>query len=64
VWQVLVGYMALSCTLLLGFMGGLLWYTALVRWQLPCDWLTFAAVLYNFAFVGVLAIFYQKVGLG
>jgi len=56
----LFGYMAFSSTMLLGLMGGLLWYTALVRWDLPCDYLTFVAILYNFAFVGVAAIFYQK----
>jgi presenilin 1 len=56
----LFGYMAFSSTMLLGLMGGLLWYTALARWDLPCDYLTFVAVLYNFAFVGVAAIFYQK----
>ncbi|KAM3576450.1 hypothetical protein VYU27_001616 [Nannochloropsis oceanica] len=56
----LFGYMAFSSTMLLGLMGGLLWYTALIRWDLPCDYFTFVAVLYNFAFVGVAAIFYQK----
>ncbi|TFJ85532.1 hypothetical protein NSK_003042 [Nannochloropsis salina CCMP1776] len=56
----LFGYMALSSTMLLGLMGGLLWYTALIRWDLPCDYFTFVIVLYNFAFVGVVAIFYQK----
>lgn len=59
--QVLVGYMALSCILLLGLMGGLLWETALIRWELPCDKFTFYFALYNFAAVGVTAIFYQKV---
>ena len=62
--QVLVGYMAFSCIMLLGLMGGLLWYTALIRWDLPCDYLTFFFVLFNFAVVGVIAIFYQKVRPG
>jgi hypothetical protein len=35
--------------------------TALTKWELPCDMYTFFIVLYNFAIVGVLAIFYQKV---
>lgn len=56
----LFGYMAFSCTMLLGLMGGLLWLTAMVKWDLPCDYLTYVVVLYNFAFVGVVAIFYQK----
>jgi presenilin 1 len=53
--------MAFSCTMLLGLIGGLLWQTALERWELPCDALTFCLVLYNFAVVGIVAIFYQKV---
>lgn len=61
--QVLVGYMGFSCIMLLGLMGGLLWHTALVRWSLPCDSFTFFFTLYNFAVVGVTAIFYQKVPL-
>ncbi len=53
--------MAFSCTMLLGLMGGLLWQAALLKWELPCDYLTYSLVLYNFAVVGIAAIFYQKV---
>lgn len=53
--------MAFSCTMLLGLMGGLLWQTAMIKWELPCDYLTYVLVLYNFAVVGIAAIFYQKV---
>jgi len=56
----LLGYMIFSSGLLLALMGGLVWYTALEKWQLPCDYFTFFIVLYNFAIVGILAIFYQK----
>lgn len=56
----LLGYMIFSSGLLLALMGGLVWYTALERWQLPCDSITFFSVLYNFAIVGILSIFYQK----
>lgn len=56
----LLGYMIFSSGLLLALMGGLVWYTALERWQLPCDSITFFTVLYNFAIVGILSIFYQK----
>lgn len=58
--QCLLGYMAFSCTMLLGLMGGLLWQAAMVNWELPCDYLTYVVVLYNFAVVGIAAIFYQK----
>ena len=34
---------------------------ALIKWELPCDAYTFCIVLYNFAIVGIIAIFYQKV---
>mmetsp|Transcript_5232 Transcript_5232/g.5362 ORF Transcript_5232/g.5362 Transcript_5232/m.5362 type:complete len:457 (+) Transcript_5232:114-1484(+) len=56
----LLGYMIFSSCLLLALMGGLVWYTALEKWQLPCDYITFFAVLYNFAIVGIISIFYQK----
>lgn len=62
--QCLFAYMAFSCTMLLGLMGGLLWQAALIQWELPCDLLTYVVVLYNFAVVGIVAIFYQKVRKG
>lgn len=55
------GYMALSCSVLLGLMGGAVWKAALDVFQLPCDVFTYYGVLWNFAAVGVVAIFYQKV---
>jgi hypothetical protein len=33
---------------------------ALATWELPCDLITFYVVLYNFAVVGIIAIFYQN----
>jgi hypothetical protein len=45
---------------LLALLGGLLWYTALVLWEIPFDAFTFFFILWNFAVVGVIAIFYQK----
>jgi presenilin 1 len=56
----LTGYMIFSSGILLGMLGGLIWYTALLRWDIPMDSYTFFSVLYNFAIVGVMAIFYQK----
>ena len=40
--------------------GGLVWWTLLEAWQVPLDSITFFLVCYNFAVVGVVAIFYQK----
>lgn len=58
----LLGYMAMSSAVLLGLMGGAVWDSALEVFQLPCDVFTYYGVLWNFAVVGVVAIFYQKVG--
>ena len=57
--KVLVGYMMLSSVLLLGVMGGVLLWTTLDRYQIPCDSFTFLFVCYNFGVVGVVSIFYQ-----
>lgn len=57
----LVGYMAMSSAVLLGVMGGAVWGAALEVFQIPCDAFTYYGVLWNFAVVGVVAIFYQKV---
>jgi presenilin 1 len=56
----LTGYMMFSSATLLGVMGGSFLYTALDKWSIPCDYITFVFVLWNFAAVGVLSIFYQK----
>jgi len=56
----LLGYMIFSSGILLSLLGGIIWYTALIKWELPCDAYTFCIVLYNFAIVGIIAIFYQK----
>eukprot|EP00611_Tribonema_gayanum_P023646 TRINITY_DN5010_c0_g1_i2.p1 TRINITY_DN5010_c0_g1~~TRINITY_DN5010_c0_g1_i2.p1 ORF type:complete len:365 (+),score=135.66 TRINITY_DN5010_c0_g1_i2:120-1214(+) len=56
----LLGYMMLSSVSLLGLMGGLVFLTALDMWQIPIDIFTFIVCLWNFAAVGVIAIFYQK----
>lgn len=60
----LMGYMAMSSVLLLGLMGGVMWKSVLEAFQIPCDAFTFYGFLWNFAVVGVVAIFYQKVGEG
>ena len=56
----LIGYMMLASTSLLGFLGGNIWYTAITIYNLPVDKFTYVMVLWNFAAVGILAIFYGK----
>ena len=56
----LLGYMIFSSSLLLGFLGGFLWYTTLMTYELPCDMITFYFILWNFAIVGIISIFFQK----
>jgi LytS/YehU family sensor histidine kinase len=57
---ILIAYMVLSSTMLLGVMGGTLWKTVLDKYQLPCDIISYGIASYNFAGVGVIAIFYQQ----
>ena len=56
----IVGYMMFASTSLLAFLGANIWYNAINIYSLPVDKFTFVMVLWNFAFVGVLAIFYGK----
>ena len=53
----LIGYMILCSSTLLGVLGGNLVQTALTIYDIPLDKITFALVMFNFAIVGVLAIF-------
>ena len=57
--KVLIGYMMFSSMTLLGVLGGVLFNVMIEKYQIPIDWFTFSFALYNFAFVGVAAIFYS-----
>jgi len=57
--KVLIGYMMISSMTLLGVLGGELFSIAIAKYRIPIDWFTFVFGLYNFAVVGVTAIFYQ-----
>lgn len=57
---ILIGYMMFCSTSLLGFLGGHIWYVAIQIYNLPVDKLTYFFVLWNFAAVGILSIFYGK----
>mmetsp|Transcript_12393 Transcript_12393/g.20040 ORF Transcript_12393/g.20040 Transcript_12393/m.20040 type:complete len:510 (+) Transcript_12393:2-1531(+) len=56
--KVLVGYMMFSSMTLLGVLGAELFNVAIEKYRIPIDWFTFVFGLFNFAVVGVTAIFY------
>lgn len=50
---------------ILGFEGGQLMDTILIdNFEWPVDWISFLYIMYNFAVVGVVSVFYQKVWKG
>ena len=58
--KILIGYMVLSSTILLGFLGGRLFTVAIYKYELAIDQISFFFAMYNFSIVGTVAIFYQK----
>jgi len=54
------GYMMFASTSLLGFLGGNMWNIAIQIYNLPVDKLSYFLVLWNFAAVGVWAIFFGR----
>jgi len=58
--KILIGYMIFASTILLGLLGGIIFMVAMNKYQLPIDQISFYITMYNFAIVGVVAIFYQK----
>lgn len=56
----LIGYMMLSSTMLLGFLGGNMFKVAIDKYQLAIDKFSFYFTMYNFAIVGVASIFWKK----
>lgn len=56
----LMGYMIFSSTMLLGFLGGIVFDTAVEVYRLPIDKFSFFFTLWNFAVVGTTSIFYQR----
>lgn len=57
--KLLTGYMILSSASLLGLLGGSMVQVAAQIYYIPIDTLSFLFILYNFAAVGILAIFYS-----
>uniref|UniRef100_A0A7S3P6F6 Presenilin n=1 Tax=Amphora coffeiformis TaxID=265554 RepID=A0A7S3P6F6_9STRA len=56
----LIGYMIVCSGTLLGILGGNMVQTFLMIYDIPLDKVTFALVMFNFAIVGVLAIFWGE----
>ena len=56
----LIGYMVLSSASLLGVLGDYMGSIAIEIYRIPVDRITWTFFMYNFAIVGVTAIFYQK----
>jgi presenilin 1 len=56
----LIGYMILCSATLLGILGGNLYRVAIDIYSLPVDWISYILQLWNFAVVGVLAVFWGK----
>lgn len=56
----LIGYMVICSGTLLGVLGGNIVRTFLMIYDIPLDKVTFGLVMFNFAMVGVLAIFWGQ----
>jgi presenilin 1 len=56
----LAGYIMFAMTMLLGYTGGFMVYTSLTVYHVPMSFPTMIILLWNFAIVGVISIFYQK----
>mmetsp|Transcript_36400 Transcript_36400/g.79242 ORF Transcript_36400/g.79242 Transcript_36400/m.79242 type:complete len:680 (+) Transcript_36400:57-2096(+) len=56
----LIGYMIFSSTMLLGFLGGVVFDTAVEVYRLTIDQFSFYFTIWNFAVVGTISIFYQR----
>ncbi|XVF49957.1 hypothetical protein PTKIN_Ptkin04bG0058000 [Pterospermum kingtungense] len=56
-------YMGFSSFVVLGFMGGQIAVFLIEKFSIPIDCITFLVVLFNFAVVGVLAVFMSKMAI-
>lgn len=59
IFEIIYGWLITSCALLLGSLG-LVWFDfTLKAYKIKMDYLTYALVIYNFAVVGVISIFWR-----
>ncbi|KAJ7978734.1 Presenilin [Quillaja saponaria] len=56
-------YMGFSAFVVLGFLGGEIALLLLEYFNVPLDCITFSVILFNFAAVGVLAVFMSKIAI-
>ncbi|KAA0153406.1 hypothetical protein FNF29_03223 [Cafeteria roenbergensis] len=56
----LAGYIMFAMTMLLGYTGGFMLFTTLTAYRVPMSYPTMAVLMWNFAIVGVISIFYQR----
>ena len=59
--QCMIGYLIFASASLLGYSGGFVVMTAFEVFDVRISWPTFVFLMYNFAIVGVVAVFWQKV---
>ncbi|CAM6091236.1 unnamed protein product [Calypogeia fissa] len=58
--RILKGYMGFSAFMVLAYMGGGVAIQLIQYFSIPIDVITFSIILYNFATVGVMAVFFCK----
>jgi len=58
--KLIFGWLILSTGIMLGFFGGFLTYQVLYALNIPMDYITFAILLWNFAIVGNISIFWHS----
>ncbi|KAK8972199.1 hypothetical protein V6N11_024284 [Hibiscus sabdariffa] len=56
-------YMGFSSFVVLGFMGGQIALFLIEKFSVPVDCITFSVLLFNFAVIGVLAVFMSKMAI-
>lgn len=54
--KLMVGYLMLSSTMLLGYSGGFVVYTFFQVFHVSISWVTFGLIMWNFAIVGVVSV--------
>merc|ERR1711862_93650 len=57
--KIIKNWLMLSCAMLLGIFGGVLYYKIYLTFNWPLDWITFAIIVWNFSVVGMGSIFWR-----
>jgi len=56
--KIIYGWLMFTTAILLAFFGGFMFYSMIVTYNLPLDFVTFSFIVWNFMIVGILAIFW------